>query len=235
MPAASSTAVAAAGSLTRSRYDVPPSRSSTTPDASIRPLPMMVALVHTCCTSARMCELSSTVTPALAEVADQLADLPDAGRVEAVGRLVEDQQVGRLEQRRRDGEPLLHPERVGLEAVLGAVTRARPWSGPRRRPSSATPTDRASSWRFWRAGEGGGELRRLHDRTDPADHVGEPIGHRACRGGASCRRWAAQGRAASGWSWSCPDPLGPRKPCTPPRGTARSRSFDRHPRARRGR
>ena len=32
--------------------------------------------------------------PGLAEVADQLADLADAGRVEAVGRLVEDQQLG---------------------------------------------------------------------------------------------------------------------------------------------
>ena len=39
------------------------SRSSTVPEASMRPLPMIVAEVHTCCTSARMWELSSTVTP----------------------------------------------------------------------------------------------------------------------------------------------------------------------------
>ena len=80
---------------------------------------MIVTEVHTCCTSARMCELSRTVTPDSPSVADGLADLADAGRVEAVGRLVEDQQLGVLEQGGRDRQPLLHAERVGLVAVAG--------------------------------------------------------------------------------------------------------------------
>ena len=63
-PARSSTPAASPASGTVTRYDVPaPSRSSTPPLASSRPLPMIVAEVHTCCTSPRMCELSSTVTP----------------------------------------------------------------------------------------------------------------------------------------------------------------------------
>ena len=48
---------------------------------------------QTCCTSARMCELSSTVTPLSPSSRIIVADVADAGRVEAVGGLVEDQQV----------------------------------------------------------------------------------------------------------------------------------------------
>ena len=101
------------------RYDVPEvaSRSSTVPEASIRPLPMIVAEVHTCCTSARMWELRSTVTPLAPRSWMVVADLADAGRVEPVGGLVEDQQLGFLQQGRGDREPLLHAEGVGLVAV----------------------------------------------------------------------------------------------------------------------
>jgi len=47
---------------------------------------------------------------ALAEVADELADLDDAGRVEAVGGLIEEHEIGLAEQRAGDPEPLLHAE-----------------------------------------------------------------------------------------------------------------------------
>ena len=49
------------------------------------------------------------------------AHLADAGRVEPVGRLVEDAQLGVGQQRRGDAEALLHPERVGAHEVVGAV------------------------------------------------------------------------------------------------------------------
>ena len=42
------------------------------------------------------------------EAADHGAELVDAGRVEAVGGLVEDQQLGVGEQRAGDAEPLAH-------------------------------------------------------------------------------------------------------------------------------
>ena len=54
------------------------------------------------------------------ELADQAADLEDAGRVEAVHRLVEDQQLGVGEQAAGDAEALAHAERVRLDLVVGA-------------------------------------------------------------------------------------------------------------------
>ena len=39
--------------------------------------------------------------------AQQLADLDDAGGVEGVGRFVEDEQLGAVQQRPGEGEPLL--------------------------------------------------------------------------------------------------------------------------------
>src|SRR5205085_5653124 len=58
----------------------------------------------------------------LRELTDELADLALARGVEAVGRLVEDHERRVAEQRGRDPEALLHPERVG--AVLRASARA---------------------------------------------------------------------------------------------------------------
>ena len=52
------------------------------------------------------------------EPAHHGAHLADAGRVEAVGRLVEDAQLGSGKQRRGDAEPLLHAERVGAHEVV---------------------------------------------------------------------------------------------------------------------
>ena len=57
----------------------------------------------------------------LPEGADDLPDPADAGWVESVGRLVEDEQVGVLEQRSGDGQPLLHPGGVAPVVVAGTV------------------------------------------------------------------------------------------------------------------
>ena len=51
--------------------------------------------------------------------AQQLADLDDAGGVERVGRLVEDEQLGTVQQRPGEGEPLLVAEREHLGAPVG--------------------------------------------------------------------------------------------------------------------
>ncbi len=78
--------------------------------------------------------------PALVdEPAQELEDLDDAERVDRRGRLVEDQQVGRLDQRIGDAEPLAHAARVGLDPVVGAIGRGRPGRGPRRSPSRPRP------------------------------------------------------------------------------------------------
>ncbi|MPN12435.1 hypothetical protein SDC9_159753 [bioreactor metagenome] len=49
---------------------------------------------------------------------DEFANLVDARGVESVGRLVQDQQFRAAEQRHRDPEPLLHPERILLRELL---------------------------------------------------------------------------------------------------------------------
>ena len=65
--------------------------------------------------------------PALvAERTQQLADLLDPGRIEAVGRFVEDQQLGVLEERLGQAEPLAHPEGVGPDEVVGSLGQPHP-------------------------------------------------------------------------------------------------------------
>jgi hypothetical protein len=53
------------------------------------------------------------------EVAKKSAHPADARRVEAVGRLVEDQHLGVAEQGVRDAQPLAHAQRVVADAPLG--------------------------------------------------------------------------------------------------------------------
>ena len=52
---------------------------------------------------------------------DELADEAHAGRVQAGGRLVEQQQPRPADQRRGDAEPLAHPRREAAHALSGAV------------------------------------------------------------------------------------------------------------------
>ena len=106
------------------------------------------------CTSARPrraggCE-TSTVVPSSASDRDQGPDLAGALRVEAVGGLVEHQQVARTQQRGGDGQPLAHAEGVGAVALAGRGQQARPGRGRRRSgpaPSAASVVRSAASSR----------------------------------------------------------------------------------------
>ena len=62
--------------------------------------------------------------PPVRQDADDLADLPHALGIQAVGGLVEDDQLGVVEHGGGQGEALLHAQRVGAEAVSGAVRQA---------------------------------------------------------------------------------------------------------------
>ena len=53
------------------------------------------------------------------ELADDLANLAHAFRIQAVGRFVEDQHGGVADQGDGDAEPLTHPERVASDAAVG--------------------------------------------------------------------------------------------------------------------
>ena len=133
------------------------------------------------------------------------AELEDARRVEAVHRLVEDQQLGIGEQAARDAEPLAHAERVGLHAVARAVaspTRSSAGADARRTASrlAGGGDDRRGS--RGRSGAGGNAAPRRSRRRARAPRRGARAP--AARGGASCRRSPASGRAASGSASSCP-------------------------------
>jgi hypothetical protein len=56
--------------------------------------------------------------------AQQFAHPADPRRVEPVGGLVEDEDVGVAEQRRRDREALTHAHRVALHATVGCRREA---------------------------------------------------------------------------------------------------------------
>ncbi|GAB4006698.1 hypothetical protein GCM10029992_58230 [Glycomyces albus] len=110
------------------------------------------------------------------EPLEQGPHVVDAGRVQAVGRLVEDQQFGLLEQRLGHREPLPHAQRVALDRLLGLVAQADLLQdlvdpGPR------DPGALGQQLEGEAPGEVLEELRRLHDRADAGDHAGQSLGH----------------------------------------------------------
>ena len=154
------------------------------------------------------------------ERADEAAHLEDAGRVEAVHRLVEDQQRGVGEQAAGDAEPLAHAERVRLHAVAGALAPGR--------PARATASMRPSASRLARGGDdlagsrgrsgGGGSAAPRRSRRRARAPRARCAGLRQAEQRAS-RRTSARVRPSSmRISVVLPAPFGPRKPKATPRG-----------------
>ena len=77
--------------------------------------------------------------PGPVEVEQQLADLLDALRVEAVGRLVEHQQPGLAQQRAGQAEPLPHAERVRADRPLVHAASPTRSSASATRPRARAP------------------------------------------------------------------------------------------------
>ena len=86
--------------------------SSTSRPASITPTRW-----HSASTSPSRWLDSTTVVPPSFSAASSVADLADAARVEPVRRLVEQQQLGRAQQRGGDAEALAHAQRVGAHGA----------------------------------------------------------------------------------------------------------------------
>ena len=161
---------------------------------------------------------------------DQRAHLAGALRVEAVGRLVEDEQVAGCEQRRGDGEPLPHAERVGAVALPGRGQQAHPVErrvdAPARGARVGQQVGGVEPGQVGPAREVGVERRALDERADPGQGVARPpCGMGMPEQAAACPPWARPGRAASGSSWSCPSRWG--------RGSRRPRPGERACRCRR--
>ena len=208
--------------------------SSRSASSTSRPAFITPTRVHSASTSLSRWLDSTTVVPCAAKLPQQRAHLADAAGVEAVGGLVEEQQLRLAQQRRGDAEPLPHPQRVRphraavdaaepdahqrlLDAV-GAVPPRPPRPGGVEQPQVGPP----------------GQVRATPRAPRPAPRPAAAPAP-ACRGigppSTSTRpRWRARARAASGPAWSCPSRSGRAARTATPVGTVQ-----RPPRRRRRR
>ena len=93
-------------------------RSATRPSTLSSPWLMMATRSQTVSTSPSSWEEKKTVLPFLLQPLDDLAHLHAAQRVQAAGRLVEDQQVRVVDQGLGQSHPLLHALGIGLDGAL---------------------------------------------------------------------------------------------------------------------
>ena len=109
-------------------------------------------------------------------------------RVHAVRRLVEDEELGVLEERRRDPEALLHPERVGPEAVAGPGGQVDFLDDLRGDARLGNPGVAGEDAQVVAAGQVRIEGRRLDQRAEAAEPFGRSPASR--RGRAQHPSWA---------------------------------------------
>ena len=93
------------------------------PSATIRPSLMISTRSHVASTSDRMWLERITVWSA-PELLDEVARLARLARVEARGRLVEDQRLGFVDDRLREADPLPQPARQPADHLVAAFVEA---------------------------------------------------------------------------------------------------------------
>ena len=162
------------------------------------------------------------------------------GRIEAVGRLVEDQHLGIAEQRRGDREPLAHPDRVALRRAGRRRRRGRPRRAPRRRaPADGRPPPPARAGGCVRCGPDGSSRPPARRRRGRSGAAARRSGGRRT---ARCRRRRGSGQQRPQRRCSCrrrwgrgsrsPRPAWTSKPrsataCTDPKRLPRPPDLDR--------
>ena len=102
----------------------------------------------------------------------------DAGRIETVGRLVEDQQLGVGEQAAGDAQPLSHPERVLLDPLVGAVGESDPGEGAVDAVMGGGFAGGGDDGEVLPPGEVSVEAWLLDDRSDAGECLSAFQGHR---------------------------------------------------------
>ena len=105
---------------------------------------------------------------------ERVAQLHDPARVQAVGRLVEQEELGVVEQRNGDAEPLLHPHRVSGDAVACPIAQAHQFEKLFDAGLSHGPTGRAHDPQVFARREVRVERRRF----DQGAHVVEDVAPR---------------------------------------------------------
>ena len=212
------------------------STSATDPCATVRPPTRWPPRSQTCSTSPSRWLDRNTVRPSAPRRRDELPHLADPGRVEPIGRFVEDEQLRVLQERDRRSRaagacPASSP-RTRSSARSASPTRSSVASTV----ASADPRRGGQDGQRLAAGHARIETRRLDQCAHPRDHVGQT--RRAtrprARGSGRCR--AAPDRAGNG-SWSsCPtrsDPGTRTRHRQAPTARARRAARTRPPRRRR--
>ena len=108
------------------------------------------------------------------ERAQQRSHLEDPRRVEPVGGLVQDQQVGIDHQAPGDPQPLAHPHRVPRHALVRAVGETDPLERRGDPVVRLALAARCDDVQVLPAGQLGVEARLLDDRADPRER-GRPL------------------------------------------------------------
>jgi hypothetical protein len=137
------------------------------------------------------------------ERAHQAAHLDDAGGVESVGRLVEDQQGWVGQQGGGDAEALLHPEGVALEGVAGTVGETDPLEGLVD-PLGVDPADPRQDQQVGTARQRGVERGSLDEGPDPGQVAGR-VGEGLAEHGPGAFCWPDQSEQhPDGCGLACP-------------------------------
>jgi hypothetical protein len=105
------------------------------------------------------------------QAGDQPAQFQDAAGVEAVHRLVQDDQFRVGQQAAGDAEPLPHPLRVGADPVVTAIRQPDPLKGGLEMPPGQRPADGRDHTEVLAAGEVVVEARFLDDGADAGQDV----------------------------------------------------------------
>jgi hypothetical protein len=173
------------------------------------------------CTSSSRCDDSHTVRPSSTSERISPRSSRNARRIQAVDRLVEHEQLRVARQAAGDPEPLAHPQRVGLDAVVAAPAEADTGERPFDAPVGGAIARGGVDVEVLAAGEVAVETRLLDDRADARERSGAAVGrvvaeqaHASARGLGEAEQQADERRLVG--------PLGPRKPKARPRGTCRS-------------
>ncbi|BAS17911.1 hypothetical protein AHiyo8_62140 [Arthrobacter sp. Hiyo8] len=159
------------------------------------------------------------------EGADQAAHLPGPLRIQAVGGFIEDKQFPRPQQGMCNSQPLLHPERIGAHLFARGMGQPHPLErfihpcGPG--PRGCVKIGAVQSPKVRRPGQ---------ERVEGRPSTSEPTLGRTVASwrGISPPRTrmrpfvAAANPSSNRMVVVLPEPFGPRKPKTEPRGTAKS-------------
>ena len=137
------------------------------------------------------------------EVAEQLADLDHAGRVEAVGGFIEHQEFGLVEQRPRESQPLEVAERQGPGAPVRVGLQREPLDHPTDGRAFADSRQAAGDVEVLADGQLGICGRGLHQVADAPPQVSRPRHRPAGRTARRGRPSGGSSRAASGSSSTC--------------------------------